>query len=50
MKFKCYLHYSDGLTKNLVLNEKDFDETFDVWKFEIESGELTYLKIWVLKY
>ncbi len=46
--FNCYLHYSDGLTKHLKLNEKDFEETFDIWKHEIDTEELTYLKIRVI--
>lgn len=48
MNFKCYLHYSDGLTKNLTLNQQELDETFHVWKDEIDSGELVYLKIKVI--
>lgn len=44
-KYKCYLHYSDGLTKNLRLTAMELEETFDVWKDEIESDELVYLKI-----
>jgi len=43
--YKCYLHYSDGLHKNLKLSKKEFDETFDVWKDEIDNGELVYLRI-----
>lgn len=49
MNFKCYLHYSDGLTKNLTLNQQELDETFHVWKDEIDSGELVYLKIKVIQ-
>jgi len=48
-KFKCILHYSDGLDKNLNLNEKEFDKTSIVWLAEIETGELVYLKIRVRK-
>jgi len=44
-KFKCILHYSDGLDKNLDLNKKEFDKTATVWLAEMETGELVYLKI-----
>jgi len=45
MGFKCYLHYSDGLTKNLKLSEPELNETWDVWEDELASKELVYLKI-----
>ncbi len=43
--YKCYLHYSDGLNKNLKLSKKEFDETSLVWLHEIETEELVYLRI-----
>jgi len=44
-RYKCYLHYSDGLTKKLELNYFDLEETWNVWLGEIDEHELVYLKI-----
>ena len=52
-QYKCYIHYADGLTKKLNLSQKEFDETFDVWKDEMDNefgeDELVYMKIRKIK-
>jgi len=49
MKYKCILHYEDGLNKNLLLSNREFDETASVWGAELVTGELVYLKVRLVK-
>lgn len=48
-KFNYHLHYSDGLTKHLVINFDELEETWPVWLSEIEDGQLEYVKVRVIK-
>lgn len=51
VRYRCRLMYADGHKKDLTLSQKELDETFCVWKSEMDNdyGEHELLNLRIRK-